>query len=53
MQEVFNMGCGFCVVVSASDEGPALDLLRAHYPTAKRIGRAVSGPPRVDRVKAP
>ena len=43
MREVFNMGCGFCVVVPADDEGAALDLLRAHYPEAKPIGRAVEG----------
>jgi phosphoribosylformylglycinamidine cyclo-ligase len=40
MREVFNMGCGFCAVVPAADEAAALDLLRAHYPAAKRIGRA-------------
>jgi phosphoribosylformylglycinamidine cyclo-ligase len=40
MHAVFNMGCGFCVLVSAHDEGAALELLRAHYPGAKRIGRA-------------
>jgi phosphoribosylformylglycinamidine cyclo-ligase len=40
MREVFNMGCGFCVVVPAEDEAAALELLRAHYPAAKRIGRA-------------
>jgi phosphoribosylaminoimidazole (AIR) synthetase len=34
------MGCGFCVVVPAEDEAAALELLRAHYPAAKRIGRA-------------
>jgi phosphoribosylformylglycinamidine cyclo-ligase len=38
MQEVFNMGCGFCVVVPTGDEAAALELLRAHYPAAKRIG---------------
>jgi phosphoribosylformylglycinamidine cyclo-ligase len=43
MQEVFNMGCGFCCVVSAADEDGALDLLRNHYPQAKRVGRAVEG----------
>jgi phosphoribosylformylglycinamidine cyclo-ligase len=43
MREVFNMGCGFCVVVPAADEEAALDLLRAHYPAAKPIGRAVEG----------
>jgi phosphoribosylformylglycinamidine cyclo-ligase len=47
MREVFNMGCGFCVVVPASDEEPALALLRPHYPEAKRIGRATEGPPRI------
>jgi phosphoribosylformylglycinamidine cyclo-ligase len=47
MREVFNMGCGFCVVVPAADEGAALSLLRAHYPEAKRIGRATEGPPRI------
>ncbi len=40
MREVFNMGCGFVAVVAAADEELALDLLRAHYPGAKRIGRA-------------
>jgi phosphoribosylformylglycinamidine cyclo-ligase len=40
MHEVFNMGCGFCCVVAAEDERPALELLRRHYPDAKRIGRA-------------
>jgi phosphoribosylaminoimidazole (AIR) synthetase len=41
------MGCGFCVVVPAADEEAALALLRAHYPAAKRIGRATEGPPRI------
>jgi phosphoribosylformylglycinamidine cyclo-ligase len=40
MHEVFNMGCGFCVVVAAADETAALERLRARYPDAKRIGRA-------------
>ena len=47
MSEVFNMGCGFCVVVAAADEAPALELLRAYYPEAKRIGRATEGPRRI------
>ena len=42
MNAVFNMGCGFCCVVAAADEGAALALLRAHYPDAKRIGRATA-----------
>jgi phosphoribosylformylglycinamidine cyclo-ligase len=49
MHEVFNMGCGFCVVVAASEEAAALGMLRAHYPEAKRIGRAVEGPREVRR----
>ena len=47
MREIFNMGCGFCVVVPATDEQAALALLRAHHPAAKRIGRATDGPPRI------
>jgi phosphoribosylformylglycinamidine cyclo-ligase len=43
MHEVFNMGCGFCCVVAADDEGAALELLGRHYPGAKRIGRAAVG----------
>ena len=38
MYEVFNMGCGFVCVVAADDEDAALELLRRHYPAAKRIG---------------
>ena len=49
MYEVFNMGCGFCVVVAAGDEDRALESLRAHYPKAKRIGRATKGPAEVRR----
>ena len=40
MHDVFNMGCGFCCVVAAADEGAALELLRSHHPAAKVIGRA-------------
>ena len=47
MREVFNMGCGFCVVVPAADEDAALALLRAHYPDARRIGGVVEGPRRI------
>ncbi|MGH2955400.1 MAG: phosphoribosylformylglycinamidine cyclo-ligase [Solirubrobacterales bacterium] len=38
MHEVFNLGCGFCVVVASGDEDAALKLLRVHHPEAKRIG---------------
>jgi phosphoribosylformylglycinamidine cyclo-ligase len=50
MYDVFNMGCGFCALVAASDEGAALELLRAHYPGAQRIGRAVDGRREVRRL---
>jgi phosphoribosylformylglycinamidine cyclo-ligase len=39
MYETFNMGVGFCVVVGASDEEKALELVRGHYDGARRIGR--------------
>jgi phosphoribosylformylglycinamidine cyclo-ligase len=49
MHEVFNMGCGFCVVVAAADEKAAMKRLQAHYAAARRIGRATEGPPAVRR----
>ncbi len=49
MHEVFNMGCGFCCVVAAADEESALGLLRAHYPEARRIGRANDATGRIER----
>jgi phosphoribosylformylglycinamidine cyclo-ligase len=42
MNDVFNMGCGFCCVVPATDENAATELLRRHYPDARRVGRAVA-----------
>jgi len=44
MSEVFNMGCGFCVVVPAGDAEAALGHLRIHYPNAQPIGRANPDP---------
>jgi phosphoribosylformylglycinamidine cyclo-ligase len=44
MREVFNLGCGFCCLVAADDEAAALEMLRRHYPEAKRIGRAAAEP---------
>ena len=49
MYEVFNMGCGFCCVVAARDEDAALELLRRHYPDAKRIGRATGDAGQLNR----
>ena len=49
MHEVFNMGCGFCVVVAAGDETAAVKKLQAHYSAARRIGRVVEGPAAVSR----
>jgi phosphoribosylformylglycinamidine cyclo-ligase len=50
MYDVFNMGCGFCIVVPPADEAGALDILRRHYPEAKRIGAATDGPRQVRRL---
>jgi phosphoribosylformylglycinamidine cyclo-ligase len=49
MYEVFNMGCGFCVVVPEADETRALETLRSHYPDAATIGRVSPGEHRVIR----
>src|SRR3954454_11942988 len=49
MHEVFNMGCGFCVVVAAEDEEAAMKRLQGHYPGAKRIGRVTEGDAGVTR----
>jgi phosphoribosylformylglycinamidine cyclo-ligase len=49
MHEVFNMGCGFCVTVPAADLEPALAILRAHYPAARRIGSVTDRAGVVDR----
>ena len=38
MWEVFNMGCGFVVVVAESDAQAVADTLSAHHPGAARIG---------------
>jgi phosphoribosylformylglycinamidine cyclo-ligase len=43
MHEIFNMGCGFCCVVAAEQEATAVELMRRHYPQARRIGRTVEG----------
>ena len=38
MHEVFNMGCGFCVIVPESDLDAAVGLLSGSYPEARRVG---------------
>ena len=38
MHEVFNMGCGFCVIVPEGDLDAAVGLLSGSYPAARRIG---------------
>ena len=38
MWEVFNMGCGFCVVVPPTTADAAGALLASHHPGARRIG---------------
>jgi phosphoribosylformylglycinamidine cyclo-ligase len=43
MHGVFNMGCGFCCVVAAEHESAAVELMRRHYPQARRVGRTVEG----------
>jgi phosphoribosylformylglycinamidine cyclo-ligase len=42
MWDVFNMGCGFVAALSESDADPAVALLAARHPGARRIG-AVTG----------
>jgi phosphoribosylformylglycinamidine cyclo-ligase len=49
MHEVFNMGCGFCVVVAADDEDAALRRLHPSYPDARRVGRATGDAGKVVR----
>ena len=41
MFEVFNMGVGFCVVVSAKEADSVLAILRRHGRRAQRIGRVI------------
>jgi phosphoribosylformylglycinamidine cyclo-ligase len=49
MHEVFNMGCGFCVVVAPAHEDSAVKKLRAHYDEAKVIGRSTADAGKVRR----
>jgi phosphoribosylformylglycinamidine cyclo-ligase len=44
MWEVFNMGCGFCVVVAEDEADAAVALLDAHHPGTRRIGTVTDRP---------
>ena len=49
MYEVFNMGCGFCVVVPEASAEAALESLNHFYDSARRIGHVSEGPAQVIR----
>jgi phosphoribosylformylglycinamidine cyclo-ligase len=42
LNEVFNMGCGFCCVVAEGDADAAVELLRGSHPGAAVIGEVTS-----------
>jgi phosphoribosylformylglycinamidine cyclo-ligase len=42
LYEVFNMGCGFCVVVPGADAGAAVALLSSRHPGSAVIGQATT-----------
>jgi phosphoribosylformylglycinamidine cyclo-ligase len=42
LYEVFNMGCGFCVVVPRDDARDAVELLRHHHPGTAVIGHTTT-----------
>jgi len=42
LYEVFNMGCGFCVVVPPDDADAALELLGRHHPGSALIGQTTT-----------
>jgi phosphoribosylformylglycinamidine cyclo-ligase len=47
MWEVFNMGCGFCVMVAAHDSAKAVELLRKLHRESAVIGRLTEDPGKV------
>jgi phosphoribosylformylglycinamidine cyclo-ligase len=47
MWEVFNMGCGFAVVVPDADAAAAVELLARHHPGTRRIGTITAEPDRI------
>jgi phosphoribosylformylglycinamidine cyclo-ligase len=44
MWEVFNMGCGFCVILAEDDADGAVQLLAEHHPGTALIGRLTDEP---------
>jgi phosphoribosylformylglycinamidine cyclo-ligase len=42
LYEVFNMGCGFCVVVPQEDSAAAVELLERHHPGTAVIGHTTT-----------
>jgi phosphoribosylformylglycinamidine cyclo-ligase len=50
--EVFNMGCGFCVVVPQADADVATQLLAGHHPGAAVIGQVITTPGLVELPRA-
>jgi phosphoribosylformylglycinamidine cyclo-ligase len=50
MFEVFNMGVGFCYVVTPDDVAPTISILESHGRKAQRIGYAVADPERHVRI---
>jgi phosphoribosylformylglycinamidine cyclo-ligase len=50
MWEVFNMGCGFCVVVPEPMADTAIALLDSHHPGTRRIGTVTD---RAGRIEVP
>ena len=42
LYEVFNMGCGFCVVVPRADADAATELLDRHHPGTAVIGQTTT-----------
>ena len=50
MFEGFNMGIGFCYVVSPASADQTISILRAHGRDARRIGHAVADPDKTVRI---
>jgi phosphoribosylaminoimidazole (AIR) synthetase len=44
MHEVFNMGCGFCVVVPSADAEGAVELLGKEHRGSSVIGEVTDAP---------